>query len=264
MLIYGGALNEAEVKQIDSFHTAMFDLLRNALNYNFQLHAWPCDHYSNHAANQLTGLLTLARIQNNQRAFAAVLNGGDQSIHVSLPWIMFFQRAIYGEADTPNGCYVNKGDSGFTSRPFFETQVVAPGEIDDRYRNADPGQGIGYPMFTLERLYDAAEILRNGGFDPYGYRGLHRQSIETATQYYACFAKGAGFGRVVTAGNSAPCPDAIQYYGKIVSGVDRMLAIGALRFPNNGSIASLEAAAKAGSSSGPFSLDAILFGKWRD
>jgi hypothetical protein len=40
--------------------------------------------------------------------------------------------------------------------------------------------------------------------------------------------------------------------------------IGALGFPKNGSIASLEAAAKAASSTGPFSLDAILFGKGRD
>jgi hypothetical protein len=264
LLSYAGALNDAELKQVDAFHVAMFDLLRNSLNYNFQLHAWPCDHYSNHAANQLTGLLALARIQNNQRAFAAVLNGTDPSIQVSLPWIMFFQRAVYGEREAPNGCYANKGADDLVSRPFFQTQTVAAGEIDDRYRNADPGQGIGYPMFTLERLYDAAEILRNAGFDPYGYRGLHGQSIERATQYYACLATGAGFGGVLTAANSASCPDAPQYYGKIVSGVDRMLVIGALRFPNNGPITGLEAAAKAAASSGPFSLDAILFGKWRD
>lgn len=263
LLRYVGTLGDAEVTRVEAFDAAMFGLLRNALNYNLQLHAWPCDHYSNHAANQLAALLALARVQNNQRAFVAVLNGGDDAIRVSLPWIVFFQRAVYGAADTPNGCYANKGTDGFASRPFFQTRAVASGEIDDRYRNADPGQGIGYPMFTLERLYDAAEILRNAGFDPYGYRGAHRQSIEAATQYYACLAKGAGFGGVVTAANSASCPDAAQYYGKIVSGVDRMLVIGALRFPNNGLVASLDAAARAAASSGPFALDAILFGKWR-
>jgi hypothetical protein len=264
MLLYAGALGEADAKQIDAFHAAMFDLLRNALNYNFQHHAWPCDHYSNHAANQLAGLLALARLQDNRNAFEAVLNGTNRSIDVSLPWVQFFHRAIYGEADTPNECYPNKGPDGLTSRPFFQTRVVAPGEIDDRYRNSDPGQGIGYPMFTLERLYDAAEILRAAGFAPYGYRGSHRQSIEMATQYYSCLAKEAGFGGVLTAGNSRSCPDGAQYDGKIVSGVDRIAVIGALRFPNNGSIGALEAAAKAASSSGPFSLDAILFGKWRD
>ncbi|MDW4691839.1 hypothetical protein NQ237_25270, partial [Escherichia coli] len=84
---------------------------------------------------QLAALLALARVQNNQRAFVAVLNGGDDAIRVSLPWIAFFQRAVYGAADTPNGCYANKATDGFASRPFFQTRAVASGEIDDRYRN---------------------------------------------------------------------------------------------------------------------------------
>jgi hypothetical protein len=70
--------------------------------------------------------------------------------------------------------------------------------------------------------------------------------------------------RMRFAHNSNSCPDAKQYYGKVVNGIDRLLTIGALRFPQNQSITSLEAEAKAASSSGPFSLDAILFGKWRD
>jgi hypothetical protein len=40
-------------------------------------------------------------------------------------------------------------------------------------RNAKAGQGIGYPMFTLERLYAAAELMQIAGFDPYGYRGTN-------------------------------------------------------------------------------------------
>jgi len=265
LLMYLDTLNAAEEKQVRAFHSAMFDLLLNALNYNFsEHHAWPCDHYSNHAANQLAGLLALARDLDNQREFEAVLSGKDPSLRVTLPWIVFFQRAVYGEADAPNGCYANSGADGSTSRPFFQTPVVAPGEIDDRYRNADPGKGIGYPMFTLERLYDSAEVLRIAGFDSYGYHGFHRQSIEMATEYYACLAKGAGFGRVVTAENSASCPDAAQYYGKIVNGEDRMMIIGALRYSNNKAITSVEAAAKVAASPGIFSLDAVLFGRWRD
>jgi hypothetical protein len=265
MLMYLGALNEAEAGQVKAFHSAMFNLLLNALNYSFaEHHAWACDHYSNHAANQLAGLLALARSLDNQKGFEAVVNGNDSLIRVALPWVMFFQRAIYGQGDMPNACYANKGADGFTSRPFFQTSVVAPGEIDDRYRNADPGKGIGYPMFTLERLYDAAEILRIAGFDPYGYRGFHRQSIEMATAYYACFARGAGFFHVITSENSGSGPDAAQYYGKIVSGVERMVVIGAFRFSSDDAITDVEAGGKTGSSSGPFSQDAILFGKWRD
>jgi hypothetical protein len=42
------------------------------------------------------------------------------------------------------------------------------------------------------------------------------------------------------------------------------MVIGALRFPNNRAITMVESDAKAASFAGPFSLDAILFGKWRD
>jgi hypothetical protein len=264
LLMYLGKLNEAEAKEVNAFHSAMFELIRNALNYNFEHHAWECDHYSNHTANQLAGLLALARLLNEKRQFEAVLTGKDASIRVTLSWLDFFQRSVYGEGDFANACYANKGADGFTSRPFVQTRVVTPGEIDDRYRNSDAGKGIGYPMFTLERLYDSAEILRIAGFDPYDYRGSHKQSIEMATAYYACFAQGAGFGKIVTARNSGSCPDAAQYYGKIVNGEDRMMVIGALRFPNNKPITAVEAAAKVSASSGPFSLDAILFGRWRD
>ena len=119
-------------------------------------------------------------------------------------------------------------------------------------------------MFTLERLFDAAELMRIAGFDPYGYRGAHGQSIEMAIEYYACFAKGAGFYKTVTLENSSSCADAAQYYGKVVNGVDRMLLIGADRFPANNAITRLEPEAQKPASTGAFYTDAILFGKWRD
>ena len=80
-------------------------------------------------------------------------------------------------------------------------------------------QGIGYPMFTLERLVNVAEILRGAGFDAYDYRGRHGQSIEAAIAYYACLGKGSGFGKTVTAENSGACPNAPQYFGKVASGM---------------------------------------------
>jgi hypothetical protein len=119
-------------------------------------------------------------------------------------------------------------------------------------------------MFTLERLVDAAEVLRIAGFNPYAYSGRRKQSLETAIAYYACLAKGAGFGGTVTATNSGACRNAAQYIGKIVNGVDQMVMIGADRYPANTAIGVAEPAAKLSSPSGAFSLDAILFGKWRD
>jgi hypothetical protein len=84
-----------------------------------------------------------------------------------------------------------------------------------------------------------------------------------AIQFCACYAKEVGFGKIVTAGNSESCPDAAQYYGKIVNGVDSNVVFGSYRFPANHAIADVEEAAIS-SSSGAFSLDAIIFGCWRD
>jgi hypothetical protein len=92
-------------------------------------------------------------------------------------------------------------------------------------------KGSGYPMFTLERLVNVAEIPRIAGYDPYGYRGAHKQSIEMAIAYYACFAKGAGFSKIVTPDNSRLCPNASQYYGKLVNDVDRMVRSAPIAFP---------------------------------
>jgi hypothetical protein len=145
----------------------------------------------------------------------------------------------------------------------FTTPIVAAGEVQDRYR-AGVGQTFGYPMGTLKALIIEAESLRIAGFDPYAYRGNHKQSIEMALQYYACYGNSPGFYKTVSRENARACPNFEQYYGKVVNGVDPNIVIGAFRFPKNAEIGSVEAAAKEASSSGAFSLDAILFGKWRD
>ena len=198
----------------------------------------------------------------------AVLYGGDLAAPLLPSWTRSFDRLIYGEADRLPECGENHFPDSLTSLQHatdFQLPNVAPGEIADRGRNALAGQGIGYPMFTLERLFDGAEVLRVAGFDPYGYRGLHKQSLEMAMQYYSCFAQGAGFYKIVTAENSHSCPNAAQYYGKLVNGVDHMVLIGAYRFPENVKITALESSAKTvAASPGPFTNDAILFGKWRD
>src|SRR5258708_35956690 len=77
----------------------------------------------------------------------------------------------------------------------------------------------------------SAEILKNAGLDAYGYRGAHGQSIEMATQYYACLAKYAGFLAMVTKENSGQCPDARQYWGMVVNAVQPNILIGPYPFP---------------------------------
>ena len=265
------ALNADEIRRLNSFHEAIFELIRQSENV---LHAgvgFPysdCSRYTNLATNANVGMLATARLLNDESKVKAVLFGGDAAVPVLAPWTHLFDHLIYGQAEGPTpGCVINHepdSQSSLANHHDYQTTNAAPGEIADRFRNAEPGKGIGYPMFTLERLFDTAELMRNAGFDPYNYRGRHHQSIEMAMEYYACYAKGAGFYKTVTAENSSSCPNTAQYYGRLVNGVDRMLLIGAERFSGNAAITGLEAAAQERASTGPFSTDAILFGKWRD
>jgi hypothetical protein len=250
------------VKQIAAFHTAMFDLVRRASNSALGAVHPACERYANGQSVALAMLLATARLSNNEPEFAAVLYGADPSIPVLLPWTVFFDHAIYGESDSPIECYSNNGPDSLTSHPSYVAPIVAPGEVQDRYRNLGPLQGIGYSVGNLRTLITAAEILRIAGFDPYAYRGTHRQSIEMAIQYYACLAKGAGFYKTVTADNAGACPNASQYYGKLVNDVDRPVIFGAYRFPTDHAVTDLEAAARTASQ--PFPLDTLVFGRWRD
>jgi len=259
-----GAIDADEASRLDAFHANLFNLIRQSYNVRFGQPYPLCERYSNHAANGVAGLLAIARLLDDREKFDAVLNGGDKAMAVVLPWTAFFDHAIYGSGDRPIDCYDNPGPDSLTSHPSFDLPIVAPGEVEDRYRNAGPEQGIGYPMFTLQRLIDTAEILRGAGYDAYAYRGRHGQSIEAAVAYYSCLAQNAGFNKLVTAANAGGCPNAAQYYGKLVNGVEQRTLIGAERFPNDVTITRAEAAAKVAASSGAFALDAILFGKWRD
>jgi hypothetical protein len=266
-----GVLNADEIRRLNAFHEAIFELIRQSENVLYAGVGFPysdCSRYTNLAMNANVGMLATARLLNDESKVKAVLFGDNTAVPVLAPWTHLFDHLIYGQSDGPApGCVINHEPDSLSSlanHHDYQTTNAAPGEIADRFRNADPAKGIGYPMFTLERLFDAAELMRIAGFDPYAYRGEHHQSIEMAMEYYACYAKGAGFYKTVTAENSGSCPNAAQYYGRLVNGADRMLLIGAERFSGNKAITGLEADAQETASTGAFSTDAILFGKWRD
>ena len=259
-----GALDAGEVNRLNAFHGAIFELIRQGTNRGMGLPQPACQRFTNGGANGIAALVAIARLVDDARRFNAVVSGGDRAILLLLPWTRFFDGAIYGNADHPMECYLNTGPDALHSSPGFTTSVVAPGEVQDRYRNLGLLQTFGYPMFTLERLIDAAEVLHNAGFDPYAYRGNHGQSIEMAIQYYACYGKTPGFYKTVNRDNARDCPNHGQYEGKIVNGVDANVLVGAFRFPENPPIAVVESAAKEVAATGAFALDAIRFGKWRD
>ena len=256
------ALDASEEARLDAMHGALFELIREGYNQSDGRPQPECQRYTNGDANGTAALLAIARLLGDQRRFDAVLYGNDRGIPVIMPWLRLFDGAIYGVGDKPMPCYPNTGPDGLHGGLGFTTPDVAPGEVQDRYR-AGVLQTFGYPMFTLERLIDAAELLRTAGFDPYRYRGNHGQSIEMALQYYACYGRTPGFYATVTRDNARMCPNDQQYDGKVVNGVEANMLIGAYRFPGDPAITAVEDAAKARVSSGAFALDAILFGKWR-
>jgi hypothetical protein len=272
LLQYLGALNADETRRLDAFHGAMFDVIRQSENFKFgngaiPFPAPPIARFNNVDAGALASLLAIARLQDDPRRFNAVLYGGDASTPVLLPWWRFFNRAIYGESDSPLQCSVGAVACAHNAKdpdkyPYFQTAIVFPGEIVDRHRNEHTLNSFGYSMGLLRSLIDAAEILRISGFDPFGYRGARQQSIEQAILYYSCFGKAAGYGKTVTPENASACPNAEQYYGKIVNDVARVVVYGAYRFADDHAITALDETAKAASKSIP--LDPLVFGRWRD
>lgn len=263
LLLGLGAFGPDEEARLDTFHGAMNEAIRTLSNEEFDVASagrYPDEIYNNQFASHLTGLFATARLLDDRKRFDAALYGGEGTTAVRLPWVSLFDHAIYGPSDTPLlRITPNSSADPLTSKPAYSTATVAAGEINDRYRNDNPLQGIGYPIGTLKSFFDAAEILRIAGFDPYAYRGAHRQSIEMATQYYACYCRYVGFYKMVTAENARSCPNYQQYVGKVVNQVEPAILIGAYRFPQNESITNAEAAARTAGDS----LDAIRFGKWR-
>jgi hypothetical protein len=262
------ALTPQEEVRLSAFHREMHDWIRSTSNEEFNVNMrwkYSDEVYNNQFACHLVALLAAARLLDDEKGVEAALYGGEGESTVILPWVALFDHIIYGPSDTPLlNITPNSTDDPLTSRPAYTTRVVAAGEINDRYRNSNPAQGIGYSMGTLEWLFNAAEILQIAGFEPYGYRGAHNQSIEMATQYYACYGKYVGFYKTVTAENARACPDYQQYVGKIVNDVESPVLIGAYRFPRNDAITGVEAAARAAWSSPAHSLDATRFGRWRN
>jgi len=261
------AFDATEVAKVNAFHTAMFNLIHEASNFRFTLPELNhpdtvCELYSNHVAAHLTSLLAIARLMDDGRKFNAVLYGTDRSIPLAIPWTKYFDHAIYGKSDKPIACYKNPGPDSLRSHPSYQTSIVAPGEIEDRYRHEGTLQAFGYPMGVLGALFNMAEIMKNAGIDAYSYRGAHQQSIEMATQYYACYGKYVGFKKIVTADNARACADYQEYVGQLLNDVETPILIGAYRFPGNTAITELDAAAKAESRRDP--IETTHFGRWRD
>jgi hypothetical protein len=255
-----------EEAQLNSFHRTIYEWIRVARNESYVINMkwkYPEEVYNNQFANHLVALLAAARLFDDKERFYAALDGRE-AIPVSLPWTRLFNYVIYGVADTPLiRVTPNSSEDPIKSNPAYSTKAVAPGEINDRYRNLNPLQSIGYSMATLMSMFETAEVMRIAGIDAYAYRGTRQQSIEMATQYYACYAQHVGFYNAITPDSARACPDYQQYVGKVVNDVESAVLIGAYRFPGNVAITALDAGAKAQVVRRDV-LDPISFGRWKN
>jgi hypothetical protein len=195
-----GVVSADEIRRLNAFHGAIFDLIRQSENVLYAGVGYPysdCSRSTNLATNAMVGMLATARLLNDERKVKAVVFGGDATVPLLDPWMHLFDHLIYGQSDGPApGCVNNHepdSQNSLANHHDYQTTKAAPGEIADRFRNAKAGQGIGYPMFTLERLFDAAELMRIAGFDPYGYRGEHHQSMEMANGVLHLLREGRWF-----------------------------------------------------------------------
>jgi hypothetical protein len=263
-----GAVNDTDANQLNTFHAAMFDLIREASNFAFNLPEVAntpyrtCERFSNHFNAHLMGLLAIARLFDDGRKFNAVLYGNDPSISVDLFWTKYFNHATYGYNDKPIPCYKNSAADSLTSKGSFQTPTVAPGEVEDRYRHANPGQTFGYTTGVLADFLVTGDMLKNAGFDAFRYRGVRGQTIQLSVDYYSCYGKTPGFKQTVTAENARTCPGYQEYIGQTVNGLETGDVMGAYHFPQDPLLNELDAPAKAGA--GPNLIDPIRFGRWRD
>jgi hypothetical protein len=261
-------LDPQEEAKLNAFHGNMFSMIRNIHNEEYQVNFRTRCHdevYNNQFVGHITSLLSIARLLGDRQAFHAALYGGSANDTIALPWVSIFDHVIYGQNDTPY-LFITRNSSvdPTASHPAYSTAVVAAGEINDRYRHANPAQSMGYAMGTLTGLYMAGELIRLAGFDPYAYHGAHDQTLEMATNYYACFGKTPGFQKVVTRDNACNCADFNEYIGQVVNALQPNMLIGALRYPHDAAITEVEQGARASALTGATLTEPILFGRWRD
>ena len=90
------ALNASEVRDLNDFHGALFDLIRQSANVFFAGVGFPysqCSRYTNIATNGLVAMLATARVLDDERKFKAVLYGGDPMVPVLVPWTELFDQS---------------------------------------------------------------------------------------------------------------------------------------------------------------------------
>lgn len=261
-----GLISDDDRNRLNRFHAAMYDLIRSASDIRAEMPEFNkptaiCDRFSNHVGVHLLGMIAVARLLNDRGRLEGAVHGGG-TLSVDIPWTVYVSHAIYRAGDQPLGCARNTGGERASSKPYFQTGTVASGEINDRYRNANPGQAIGYPMFALRTMYVTANVLDRAGFNAFDYRGSSGQSIQQATDYYACYGATPGFKKTVSADNAAACADHEQYVGATVSEVETVVLPGARHYSGDRVIKAIEPAAKALTWSEP--VDPLLFGQWND
>ena len=90
------AVNADEIRRLNAFPEAIFELIRQSENVLYAGVGFPysdCSRYTNLAMNANVGMLATARLLNDESEVKAVLFGGDGAVPVLAPWTQHFVLA---------------------------------------------------------------------------------------------------------------------------------------------------------------------------
>jgi hypothetical protein len=129
-----GAFSSEEETRLNSFHAAMYEVIRSLSNeefdYNARVKAATSDEvYNNQFAAHLTGLIATARLLDDKEKVMAALYEGRGPETVRLHWTKLFNYVLYGVDDRPLlKMTPNTGSDATTSHPAYSTPTVAAGD----------------------------------------------------------------------------------------------------------------------------------------
>ncbi len=189
----------------------------------------PCHQYSNHVSAQLTGLIMIGYMLEDEGLVTNAISGN------ALPtnWQKFLQQTIYMQGDPVIGC-----DSA-------QNYPTYTGEVVDRYRQLDhPGtdpnlklnRGLGYSLLSTYNLALGAEAAYHHGQDLFNYFAPSGENLSLPGIYYAHYLK--TFGPNDTLITSTNYPGEVMYLNQIMQkDFIKPYELLAYRFHNNINIA---------------------------
>lgn len=212
LLTAQGALTSAQTGDVHSFMARQLALMVPAMNYHVTSNTLDCARFDNQTSMQILSVLSLARMLGRRDLVEGLAGQGSHGLAVTFP--AQIAGAIYGATDTVRSCFAPNTAS---SKYYFQTGQVAPGEIVDRFRAA-PYQSFGYTTGSLTTLLLAARIFDDSGFAASAYHAPGGQGLQSALDYYSYYyATFLSTNKAAVPAGQSSYPDYAQYAGAMIT-----------------------------------------------